>query len=100
MGYFRFAPLASLLVALISLNASAQEKAPSLPDAGGAGPEEDEGDDLQSQIDELREKLRQAEDARASNVSPLSINGYVDFGFFWPMGNNGVGWVRDPGNMR
>jgi hypothetical protein len=100
MGYFRFAPLASLLVALISLNASAQDKAPSLPEAGGGVADEDEGDDLQSQIDELREKLRQAEDARASNVSPLSINGYVDFGFFWPMGNNGVGWVRDPGNMR
>jgi hypothetical protein len=99
MGYFRFAPLASLLVALISLNAAAQEKAPSLPEAGGPAEEED-GDDVQSQLDELREKLRQSEDARATNVSPLSINGYVDFGFFWPMGNNGVGWVRDPGSMR
>ena len=33
-------------------------------------------------------------------VSPLSWNGYVDFGFFVPLGNGGVGWVRDDGHTR
>jgi hypothetical protein len=96
MGYFRFTCLLATSTWLISATAAAQDKAPSLPeDAGGANDEED----VQAQLDELRDKLKASEDERNAAVSPLSINGYVDFGFFWPMtGNNGVGWVRDQGN--
>jgi hypothetical protein len=96
MGYPRLCCIVATTAWLICGNAVAQEKAPSLPDPDAAEPTDDE--DLQTQLDELREKLNKSEQARASNVSPLSINGYVDFGFFYPMGNNGVGWFRDPGN--
>lgn len=33
-------------------------------------------------------------------ASPLSINGYVDFGYFVPIGNNGVGFIEDLGQNR
>jgi hypothetical protein len=99
MGYFRFPSFMVLTVTFASATATAQEKerAPALPDSGG--PPDAEEEDLQQQLDELRERLRQTEDALANaKVSPLSINGYVDFGFFYPLGNKGVGWVRDVGN--
>jgi hypothetical protein len=46
------------------------------------------------------ERLRESEEARQKTVSPLSWNGYVDFGFFVPIGNDGVGWMRDAGNAQ
>jgi len=55
---------------------------------------------LEQRIDELSERLRAAEDQRAHTVSPLSINGYADIGFFVPIGNHGIGWVRDVGNAQ
>lgn len=104
MGYSRLACLFAATATLVSLPVAAQEpstaKAPSLPEGGANQAPADEEEDLQTQLDDLRERLRQSEDARNNAaVSPLSLNGYVDFGFFWPMGNNGVGWVRDFGNM-
>jgi hypothetical protein len=93
MGYFRLPYLLSLTASLLSATAAAQERAPSLPDSGGGTEEED----LQQQIDDLREKLKQSQEAQ-KEVSPLSINGYVDFGYFYPLGNKGVGWIRDTGN--
>lgn len=71
-------------------------KAPSLPEPGGEAGDEM---DLQTQVDELRERLKRSEEQRLKQVSPLFINGYVDFGFFVPMGNHGLGWVQDFGNM-
>ena len=69
-------------------------RAPSLPEEPAA-----EGEpDLQGQIDQLRAELRRAQEERMREVSPLSLNGYVDFGFFVPVGNNGVGWIQDYGN--
>src|SRR5436190_23786030 len=95
MGYFRLPYLLALVTCFASASAAAQERAPSLPDSSGGSEEED----LQQQLDDLRERLKQTEDALANaKVSPLSINGYVDFGFFYPLGNKGVGWVRDVGN--
>jgi hypothetical protein len=72
--------------------------APSLPEETGPG--DDTEADLGTQIEELRDKLRQFEDEQKRNVSPLSINGYVDFGFFVPLGNKGVGWIRDVANRQ
>src|SRR5262249_30781832 len=81
-------------------DAPAVPVAPQLP-----GPEEEAPDDaritqLEERIEELSERLKQAEDQRARTVSPLSINGYADIGFFVPIGNHGIGWVRDVGNVQ
>jgi hypothetical protein len=55
---------------------------------------------LEQELQELRDRLQKAEDASKSAVSPLSVTGYVDLGFFAPLGNNGVGFVRDAGNRQ
>jgi hypothetical protein len=88
---------------LLAAPARAQEEraaAPSLPDSGGdeAAPGADRVQTLEDRINELGERLRASEEAAQKRVSPLSWNGYVDFGFFIPMGNGGAGWVRDVGN--
>ena len=55
-------------------------------------------DPLQAEMQELKDRLKQLEEAQVKKASsPLSINGYVDFGFFVPMGNNGVGFIEDIG---
>jgi hypothetical protein len=88
-------------LSLLSLRAQAQApdlKAPSLPeDAGDTATEE--GSDVQEQIEQLRHQLHASEDLRRQESSRLTINGYVDFGFFAPRGNHGVGWIRDAGNV-
>src|SRR5580765_934223 len=99
-----FAALALPLVFLAATPAFAQEErssAPSLPDSGGdeAAPAPDRMQTLEERINELGERLRESEEAAQKRVSPLSWNGYVDFGFFVPIGNDGVGWVRDVGNV-
>lgn len=78
--------------------------APSLPSVddevrGGGGGSDPAVQALEEQVNELKEKLRQAEEDRKQNVSRLSINGYADVGFFAPFGG-GVGWVRDVGNIQ
>jgi hypothetical protein len=90
---------------------SPNPKAPSLPSrdqseesmAGEVDVPESEPDQqrwllLEQEMAELRERLQSAEDRRERDVSPLSVTGYVDLGFFVPIGNNGVGWVRDVAN--
>jgi hypothetical protein len=57
-------------------------------------------EDLQEQIEELRQVIRQKEAEALQNAPRLTINGYVDFGYFMPMGNKGIGWVRDIGNQQ
>jgi hypothetical protein len=76
------------------------DEAPGLP--GGDAQEEaaaQELDPVAAQMQELRDRLKALEDAQAkkSAGSGLTMNGYVDFGFFVPMGNNGVGFVEDIG---
>jgi hypothetical protein len=121
-----FVPLAaSFAVASVALTsvAVAQEqspnpKAPSLPgsaepEAAAPSPLGDEqgalaelpGDQrsrlLAQELAELRERVQKAEDERRqAATSPLSLSGYVDLGFFVPLGNGGVGWVRDVGNRQ
>lgn len=81
--------------------------APSLPE-GTATPSEEDGERppadryqlLEDRITELNERLRQSEEDRQKNASPLSWNGYVDLGGYVPIGNRGVGWVQDFGNAQ
>jgi hypothetical protein len=72
-----------------------QEEPPSLPSTEGAlDPMEEQ------QIDQMKQQQAQKEQERRQNASRLSINGYADLGFFVPLGNDGVGWVRDVGNAQ
>jgi hypothetical protein len=97
-------PALALLLAAAPVHAQEERtSAPSLPDSGGAEeapPAPDRLGTLEERLAELNERLRESEEARQKNVSPLSWNGYVDFGFFVPLGNRGVGWVRDAGNVQ
>jgi hypothetical protein len=73
---------------------------PSLPSFEEAPAELTPQEDLQNQIEELRQRLRQKDEEALQNASRLSINGYLDFGYFMPLGNKGIGWVRDVGNKQ
>ena len=92
--------LAPLFAAAPALAQEERSVAPSLPDSGGEEPaaSPDRVQTLEERLNELNERLRESEDMRQKSVSLLSWNGYVDFGFFIPLGNGGVGWVRDTGS--
>jgi hypothetical protein len=94
--------LAPLIAATPALAQEERSAAPSLPDSGGEEPAAapDRVQTLEERLNELNERIRESEEARQKAVSPLSWNGYVDFGFFIPLGNGGVGWVRDTGPVR
>jgi hypothetical protein len=84
--------------------AAAQEprsEAPSLPEeaAPPPGQPQDRMQILEDRITELNERLQRSEEMRLKSVSPLTWNGYVDFGFFAPYGNRGAGWIQDIGNV-
>lgn len=69
---------------------------PSLPGGDVEEPEPPPLDPLQAQMQELTERLKAMEDAQVKRAaSPLTLNGYVDFGFFVPIGNHGQGYVED-----
>ena len=76
-------------------------EAPSLPEPSddAAPPEVDQFQTMEQEIAELKERMAQSEQERLKSVSALSFNGYVDFGYFAPIGNGGVGWIRDAGNV-
>jgi hypothetical protein len=103
VGRYGLAVAAPLLL-LAAPPALAQEErtvAPSLPESSGDeghGASSDRVATLEERIAELAQRLRDTDEARQKSVSPLSWNGYVDFGFFVPMGNRGVGWIRDDGH--
>ena len=94
----------ALLLAAAPARAQGERlSAPSLPDstADEAPPAgQDRVQTLEERINELNERMRESDEARQKSVSPLSWNGYVDFGFFVPFGNRGAGWVRDVGNVQ
>ena len=79
------------------------DEAPGLPggDAQEEAPEQDM-DPIAAQMQELRERLKAMEDAQAKKASStgLIMNGYVDLGFFVPLGNHGVGFVEDIGQTQ
>src|SRR5579863_8852279 len=76
-------------------------EAPSLPEPSddAAPPRDDQFQTMEQEIAELKERMAESEQARLKSVSALSFNGYVDFGYFAPIGNGGVGWIRDAGNV-
>ena len=98
------AMVATLVAAAPARAQDERVSAPSLPDAAGeetAPPAaQDRLQTLEERIAELGDRLRESEEARQKSVSPMSWNGYVDFGFFVPFGNRGAGWVRDAGNVQ
>jgi hypothetical protein len=75
-----------------------QQAPPSLPSSEPALDPITE--DFQEQIDDLKEKLKLRDEQQRQDASRLSINGYLDVGFFVPLGNRGIGWVRDVGNRQ
>lgn len=84
-------------------SASGAPGIPNAPDLPGA--EEDSAEDrvvrLEEKVNELQERLKQAEEQqRANSSSRLSIHGYADLGFFAPNGNRGMGVVEDVGNTQ
>jgi hypothetical protein len=106
-------PLVMTVAALGRAGQDAGEpKAPSLPDGTVpndtlppdapllAAPLEESDTPLEREVVELRERLQRVEDRQEVERSPLSVTGYVDIGFFAPIGNDGVGWVRDVGNQQ
>jgi hypothetical protein len=76
-------------------------QAPSLPEPSDdeAPPPPDRVQALEQRITELNDRIERAEVDRQKSVPALSWNGYVDFGFFAPIGNGGAGWIRDAGNV-
>src|SRR4051794_27566366 len=55
---------------------------------------------VEQEIAELRDRLKESEEAQRSTRSPLTVRGYADLGFFVPRGNGGAGWVRDAGHSQ
>jgi hypothetical protein len=105
MSMVAIAVLAPLFAAAPALAQEERSQAPSLPDsssdeAAAAAAAPDRIQMLEERMNELNLQLRQSEELRQKSISPLSWNGYVDFGFFVPLGNGGAGWVRDTGPMR
>jgi hypothetical protein len=105
MSMVAIAVLAPLFAATPALAQEERSQAPSLPDsssdeAAAAAAAPDRIQMLEERMNELNLQLRQSEELRQKSISPLSWNGYVDFGFFVPLGNGGAGWVRDTGPMR
>jgi len=100
----RWAGPAFAALSLMAGPALAQEEraqAPSLPD-GADGDGDAPPPYVQTpedRITELTERIERAEEERRKNVPALTWNGYVDFGFFAPIGNGGAGWIRDSGNV-
>src|SRR5436305_3389022 len=91
-------------LSLLARTALAQEEkplAPSLPEASddGAAPEMPDEVTPDERIAELTERLQRDEDERHKSAPALTWNGYVDFGYFAPIGNGGAGWIRDSGNI-
>lgn len=54
--------------------------------------------DLEDRVEELTQKLVQAEQSQKRSGPVLTFGGYVDVGFFVPGGNNGAGIIEDVGN--
>ncbi len=56
----------------------------------------DEMERQRALLEEMEARLRQQEDKKPQQ-SIVRFFGYADLGFFAPLGNEGVGWVRDTG---
>lgn len=68
-------------------------------DEAEAGPTPDDRiSELEDRVEELTQKLAQAEKSQRRAGPVLTFGGYVDVGFFVPGGNNGSGIIEDVGN--
>ncbi|HVT07347.1 MAG TPA: hypothetical protein VHO67_07805 [Polyangia bacterium] len=90
-------------LSLLARGALAQEEkpqAPSLPEASedGTAPELPDEVTPDDRIAELTERIQRDEEER-HKAPALTWNGYVDFGYFAPIGNGGAGWIRDNANV-
>ena len=112
----RTATIMSAVVLIMSLHGTtwAQDKeeeedeslAPSLP--GRTEPKEQPPSveellqEHEDRIQELEAQLeeKQKQDSSGLLMPKVSFSGYADFGFFYPIGNEGAGWVRDFGNAQ
>jgi len=92
------APLLISLFLLLGARALAQDAVP--PSLPRLAAEPNSPEDLAQQIEELRREQQRKEEEQRRNASRLSINGYLDVGFFAPLGNDGAGWVQDTGSNR
>jgi len=92
----------SLSAPVLAADNEGVPQAPNLPGADTAEEAKaDQIEQLTQQMAELSARLKQTEEQqRANATSPLSIHGYVDFGFFAPIGNRGVGFIEDVGNKQ
>jgi hypothetical protein len=93
--------LASPALATQALAQEEKPEAPSLPEASDDDTTPtlaDQFQTMQLELAALKERMAESEQQRLKSVSPLSFNGYVDFGYFAPIGNDGVGWIRDAQN--
>jgi len=99
----------SLALASGAAHAADNEERPSAPILPGDDDDSETSDSsgdkevaqLKEQMRDLSERLKQMEQQQISkSAPPLTINGYVDFGFFAPIGNGGVGFVEDVGNRQ
>jgi hypothetical protein len=72
---------------------------PEAPSLGGSDEEEESSPTPESELERRISDLEaQVKELQKPAASALTLNGYVDFGFFVPYGNSGIGWVRDVGN--
>ena len=94
------AVVASLAASPLARADEPDEPAPDLPALPESVDGQDRVDVLEKRVQELSERLRQSEEERRTSTPPLSWEGYVDSGFFVPLGNGGVGFVRDVGNKQ
>ena len=62
------------------------------PDPGPPASQEDRITELEDRVAELDQRVQQAESEKKR--SPITLGGYVDFGFFVPVGD-GPGWIQD-----
>jgi hypothetical protein len=79
--------------------------APSLPRDAEVEPEDDVQvmkrmlEEHQAKLEELEALLaQQGQNEEEPELFKFTFRGYADFGFFVPIGNDGVGWIRDIGN--
>lgn len=75
--------------------------APSLPRDDDSGPGIDELREMleehEARLEEHEARLRQQE-SKVVEAPIVRFSGYADAGFFAPIGNDGVGWIRDFSN--